>query len=167
MVFVGERRAEERHDPVAHHLVHRALVAVDGLHHAFEDRVKDPARLFGIAVGKQLHRTLQVSEEHRHVLPFAFHGALRRENLLGEMLWDVGFRGSETGGPWTGRGRSVNGRSAAIAELTSSLDLRPTARPDATTECRPALPAESCPFTVLRLAAGTLHAEPPRSGRVR
>ena len=34
VVLVRQRRAEERHDPVAQHLVHGALVAVDGLHHA-------------------------------------------------------------------------------------------------------------------------------------
>jgi hypothetical protein len=32
MVLVGYRRAEQRHDPVAHHLVHGALVAVDRFH---------------------------------------------------------------------------------------------------------------------------------------
>ena len=52
VVLVGERGAEERHDPVAHHLVHRALVAVDGVHHPLEDRVQEPARVLGIAVGE-------------------------------------------------------------------------------------------------------------------
>ena len=33
VVLVGKRRAEERHDSVAHDLVHGALVAVDGVHH--------------------------------------------------------------------------------------------------------------------------------------
>jgi hypothetical protein len=41
VVLVGEWRAEERHDPVAHHLVHRALVAVDSLHHPLEDGVEN------------------------------------------------------------------------------------------------------------------------------
>ena len=36
VVLVGERRAEERHDAVAHDLVDRALVAVDRLHHVLE-----------------------------------------------------------------------------------------------------------------------------------
>ena len=55
VVLVGERRAEQRHDAVAHDLVDRALVAVDGLHHPLEDRVEDAAGLLGIAVGEQLH----------------------------------------------------------------------------------------------------------------
>jgi hypothetical protein len=63
MVFVGEWRTEERHDAVAHHLVNRALVPVDRLHHSFEDRVEKLARLLRITVGEQLHRTLQVGEQ--------------------------------------------------------------------------------------------------------
>jgi hypothetical protein len=55
VILVGEGGAEEGHDAVAHDLIHRALVAVDGLHHAFQYRVKELARLFGVAVGKQFH----------------------------------------------------------------------------------------------------------------
>jgi hypothetical protein len=39
VVLVGEGCAEQSHDPIAHDLVHRALVAVDGLHHAFKNWV--------------------------------------------------------------------------------------------------------------------------------
>ena len=72
MILVGERRAEQRHDAVAHHLVDRALVAMDGLHHPFEHRVEDAPRLFGIAVGEQLHGALEVGEEHGDLLALAF-----------------------------------------------------------------------------------------------
>ena len=78
VVLVGERRAEERHDPVAHDLVHGALVAVDGLHHPLEDGVEELARLLGVAVGEQLHRALEVGEEHRDLLALAFEGAPSR-----------------------------------------------------------------------------------------
>ena len=71
MVLVGERGAEERHDPVAHDLVDGALVAVDGFHHALEHGVEELARLLGIAVGEQLHRALQVGEEHGDLLALA------------------------------------------------------------------------------------------------
>jgi hypothetical protein len=47
VILVGERRAEQRHDPVAHHLVDGALVAVHGLHHALEHGIEDLARLLG------------------------------------------------------------------------------------------------------------------------
>ena len=76
VVLVGERRTEERHDPVAHHLVHGALVAVDRLHHPFEDRVEKLARLLRITVGEQLHRALQVGEEHGHLLALTLERAL-------------------------------------------------------------------------------------------
>ena len=46
-----DRRAEQRHDPVAHHLAHRAAVLLDGFAHVLEHRIEQLARLFRIAVG--------------------------------------------------------------------------------------------------------------------
>ena len=92
VVFVGDRRPEERHDPIAHHLVDRALVVVNALHHPFEDRIQDLPGLLGVTVGEQLHGALQVGEEDGDLFPFAFEGGLRRENLLGEVPGDVGLR---------------------------------------------------------------------------
>jgi hypothetical protein len=74
VVFVGDRRAEQRHDPVAHHLVHRALVAVDGLHHELENGIENLASLLGVAVGEQLHRALEVGEEDCDLLALALEG---------------------------------------------------------------------------------------------
>jgi hypothetical protein len=36
VILVGQRCAEQRHDPIAHHLVDGAFIAVDGLHHSRE-----------------------------------------------------------------------------------------------------------------------------------
>jgi hypothetical protein len=55
VVFMGERRAKKSHDPVAHHLVDRALVVMDRFHHPFEDRIEYLASFFGVSVGEQLH----------------------------------------------------------------------------------------------------------------
>ncbi len=55
VILVGEGGAEEGHYPIAHDLVDRALVAVDGLHHLLEDGVEELARLLGVAVGEQFH----------------------------------------------------------------------------------------------------------------
>ena len=88
-----ERRAEQRHDAVAHHLVDGALVAVDGLHHAFEHRVEELPRLLGIAVGQQFHRALQVGKQHRDLFALAFQGTAGRQNLLGQIGGRVGQRG--------------------------------------------------------------------------
>jgi hypothetical protein len=41
---------------------------VHRLHHPFEDGVEERARLLGVAVGEQLHRALEIGEEHGHLL---------------------------------------------------------------------------------------------------
>jgi hypothetical protein len=51
MILVGNRSAEDRHDPVAHHEADGAFVTMDGLHHAFEHRVEELPRLLGVTVG--------------------------------------------------------------------------------------------------------------------
>ena len=89
VVLVRERRAEERHDPVAHDLVDGALVAVHRLHHPLEHAVEQLARLLRVAVGEQLHRALEVGEEDGHLLALALERALRREDLLGEVAGRV------------------------------------------------------------------------------
>jgi hypothetical protein len=86
MILVGERRAEERHDPVAHDLIHRTLVAMDSLHHVLEYGIEDLPGLLGVAVGQQFHRAFQVSEEHGDLLALAFQGRLGRQDLLGQMF---------------------------------------------------------------------------------
>jgi hypothetical protein len=113
VVLVRNRGAEQRHDPVAHHLVHRALVAVHGVHHVCEDRVEDLARFLGIAVGEQLHRALEIREEDGHLLPFAFERRLRGENSLGKMFRRVrlGRRGRH------GSARGRDSRAAFQTEL--------------------------------------------------
>ena len=78
MILMGQRRAEQRHDPVAHHLVHGALVAVDRLHHPLEHRVEELPGFLGVPVGEQLHRALEVGEEHRDLLALALEGGSSR-----------------------------------------------------------------------------------------
>jgi hypothetical protein len=95
VILVGQRRPEQGHDAVAHDLVDRALVAMDGLHHAFEDGVEEVAGLFGIAVGEEFHRALEIGEENGHLLPLPLQSRLRREDLLGEVLGGVGLGGAE------------------------------------------------------------------------
>jgi hypothetical protein len=83
MVFVCQRRAEQGHDPVAHHLVHRALVVMDGLHHALQHGVEEPARLFRIPIGEDLHRAFEICEEDAHLLALALQSALGSEDPVG------------------------------------------------------------------------------------
>ena len=70
VILVGEWRPEQRHDPVPHHLVNGALIAVHRVHHLLDDRVEQLARLLGITVGQQLHRALEVGEQDGHLLAF-------------------------------------------------------------------------------------------------
>ena len=156
VVLVGERRAEQRHDPVAHHLVDGALVAVDGLHHPLEHGVEELARLLGIAVGEQLHRALEVGEEHGDLLALALERALRGEDLLGEVLGGVGLGGGEAAG--LRRERSP----ARTAELLARRDGDATARagrlePGAT------VLAETAPASFSAWHRGHVMPEPPSS----
>jgi hypothetical protein len=113
VVLVGERRAKQRHDPVAHDLVHGALVAMHSLHHAFEDGVEELARLLGVAVGQELHRALEVREQYRDLLPLPFQGALRGQGLLGEVVRGITRRNRH--------GRSRGPRQCRAAEATEPL----------------------------------------------
>jgi hypothetical protein len=91
VILVGEGRAEEGHDTVAHDLVHRAFVVVDGVHHVLEHGIEELARLFGIAIGEQLHGALEVGKEHRHLLALALEGGAGGEDLLREVPRRVGL----------------------------------------------------------------------------
>jgi hypothetical protein len=62
MVFVGDRRAENREDSVAGRLHHVAVVAPHRIDHQLDRRINDRARLFRIDVLHQLHRSLDVGK---------------------------------------------------------------------------------------------------------
>ena len=153
VVLVGDGRPEQRHDPVAHHLVHGALVAVDGLHHALEDRVEELARLLGIAVGQELHRPLEVREEDGDLLALAFQGGLGGEDLLGQVLGGVRLRGGRMN---RGRGASGYGLAALEAEARAPGKLCATGaarkrEAGSTAEAEPGV------GRVVLLAPGTRH----------
>ena len=113
MILVGDRRAEEGHDPVAHDPVHGALVAVDRLNHAFEHRVEELLRVLGVAVSKQLHRTLDVGEQHGDLLALALEGCPGGQDLVGKVLRRVTL----------GRGKAgiVRNRLQGMATLGAEL----------------------------------------------
>jgi len=92
VILVSQRRAKESHDPVAHHLVDGALIAVHGFHHVFQHRIENLPRLLGIAVSEQLHGTLHVGEQYSDLLALTFERALGCQNLFGEVLGRVGVR---------------------------------------------------------------------------
>ena len=160
VILVRERRAEERHDAVAHHLVHRALVAVHRFHHVLEHGVEERARLLGVAVGEQLHRALEVGEEHRDLLALALHGDLGGEDLLGEVPGRVGLRRRGLARRHCPR----EGPTTLAAELLRGGVRSATGRAHRR-QTRSALPAELHEGQVLVPAPRAVHAGSPPIGR--
>ena len=141
VILVGKRRPEQCHETITQELVDRTLVPVDLIQCELEELVQQCVHCLRAEPLRQGRRVRNVAEEHRKLLALAFQGGFRGQDLFGEVLGGVGLRRSETGRLWTGRWSSAKGRSAAIAELTSSRDLGTTARTNGT-KCRPALSAE-------------------------
>src|SRR5258705_7638324 len=154
MILVGQRRAEERHDAVAHHLVDGPLVVMDGLHHALQDGIQELARLLRIPVRQQLHRALQVGEEHRDLLALAFEGSLRGEDPFRQMTRRVRLGRAEL--RFRDAGWGDEAAAAASAELFTALV--PEAARRARGERKPALAAEPATFAALGVASRTPHA---------
>ena len=85
MVLMRDRRAEQRHDAVAHDLVDRALVAMHGIHHDADRAVEDAARFFRVGAFDDRERALDVGEQHRDVLALARQSRPGIEDALGEV----------------------------------------------------------------------------------
>jgi hypothetical protein len=65
---MGHGRAEEGHDPVAHHLVDGALVVMDSLHHSFgpiEQRPQGPPAM-RVKPDIVLEQTARAESDGRH-----------------------------------------------------------------------------------------------------
>src|SRR5262245_36661023 len=155
MILMRQRCPEEGHDAVAHDLVHRALVVMDGFHHPLEDGIQQLPRLLGVPVGEQLHRALQVGEEHCDLLALAFEGASRQKDALGQMLWRVALRGGESALYRCGRGHAC-WMGASRAELGCRRE-RSAALLARARQGRCALLAKAGVRLVVVLASGTLH----------
>src|SRR5262249_23464961 len=156
VVLMGERGAEQRHDPVAHDLIHRALVVMNRLHHALEHRIQELARLLGVAIGEKLHRPSEVGEEHGDLLALPFQRRLGGDDPFGQLRWRVDPGRTEF------LFLEVDGRdsrlSTASAELLGVL-IREAARLAHGAQRQTALTAKAAPLAVLGLAARTLHAQ--------
>src|SRR6266446_5982681 len=115
MILVRQRRAEERHDAVTHHLIHRALVSMDGVHHPLEDWIEELAGVLGVSLGEQLHGAFQIGEEHGHLLALAFERRPRRQDALGEMPGRMDARAARVRGAVVG----YEARAAPVAEAAA------------------------------------------------
>ena len=118
--------------------------------------IEQLARLLRIAVGEQLHRALEVGEEHGHLLALALEGGLGREDLLGEMFGRVGLR---RGYPPHRRG-AREGPPALAAELLRA-GVRGAAGGAHRRQPGSALPTELHGGEVVVLAPRAVHEGPP------
>ncbi len=71
VVLVGDRGAEDGHDPVAGEFVDGALEAAHLVGEDREEALHDPAPLLRVVLLGQVHRALDVGEEHRDLLALA------------------------------------------------------------------------------------------------
>ncbi len=82
MIFMGNGRPEQGHDPITHDLIDGPLVAMHGGHHPFQHRIKQLPGVLGIAVRQEFHGAFEVGKQHGHLLPLAFEGTAGGENFL-------------------------------------------------------------------------------------
>ena len=131
VILVGDRRAEQRHDAVPEKLIDRALVAVNRVQDHLEGAVHDGVDLLGIQALGHRREAGHVGEHHGDLLALSLDGALRREDLLGEMPRGVrGGRGESLGNAgrfrrrrdWA-RGRRRPGRRGAQAGAALTAEL--------------------------------------------
>ena len=91
MVLVRDRRAEQREDAVAGGLCDVTAVAMDRVHHQLERGIDNRARLLGVEVLDQLHRTLDVGEQRGDGLALALdrlqRAILRRDTNAEDIRW--------------------------------------------------------------------------------
>ena len=107
VVLVGDGRPEKRHDAVAHHLVHGAVVVMDGVHHQLRTGSRSLRASSGSRSASNSIDPFEVGEEHRDLLAFPFQRRFRRQDAFGEMLRRVLLRRS------TFRGRRSSGQARA------------------------------------------------------
>src|SRR4029450_3503147 len=64
VILVGNGGTEQGHDAVPQHLIHRALEAVYGGHHALQGRIEELLRGFGIEATDEFCGVLEVGKKH-------------------------------------------------------------------------------------------------------
>jgi hypothetical protein len=78
---MGDRGAEDRHDPVAGELVDGALEAGHRLRQQREEALHDLAPLLRVLLLGEVHRAADVGEQNRHLLALGI--------VLGKLVHDV------------------------------------------------------------------------------
>src|SRR5437867_3990632 len=102
MILMSDGYSKQRHKPIAQELVDGALVAVHGIERQFKEPIQQRMHVFGTKTCGNRGRVCQVTEQHRHLFPFAFQSAARGQYLFGEVFGGVGKRLSCMFGGWKG-----------------------------------------------------------------
>jgi hypothetical protein len=97
MVFMGNGGAKQGHNAVAEHLVDGTLEAVHGVHHAMDGGVEELLGGFGVEATNQLSGVFDIGKQHGDLLAFTGEGGASSQNLVGEIGWRVGQRGTVWG----------------------------------------------------------------------
>ena len=92
VVLQRDGGAEERHQPIAEELVHRALVAMDRLGHEPQDAVHDLVHRLRLELGGQPRGIDQVAEHDADLFPLPLHRPPRGQDPIDEVLRRVGVR---------------------------------------------------------------------------
>ena len=159
MVFVGDRRAKERKNTIAHGLGDVAFIAMHGDHHELQGRVNNGARVFRVEVLDEFHRTFDIGEQGGNGFPLAlsrptsFKRGLLSADTLGQMGRGVGVG---AGGWGLGVGRLGERRSALHTELGSG-DVLTAAVRTAILECASAFDTKLCAVRIVGVTLETLH----------
>ena len=91
VIRVGNGCPGEGHNAIVKHLIHRALVAVHGVHHNVASRVQQLLGGFRIKALDESGGVFDGGEEDGDLLAFACEGAFGSQNLLEQMLGCVGL----------------------------------------------------------------------------
>src|SRR5262249_23473128 len=129
-------------------LVDCPLETVDPVGENLEVAVHDPIPRLRIDLLAEVHRSLHVSEEHRHLLPLAFESGARCQDLFGEMFRRVG-----AGIRWRSWLRSLRERLPAITAESLSWPVLRAARAARERQLRAALGTEFPALAIVATAA--------------
>ena len=137
MVFIGDRRPEQRHQAVAIGAVDRAAKGVDRTDQAFEHRIEDRLRLLRVAVGDDLQRAPDVGEQQSDVFALGLQRRRRRQRRHREIGAAAAAEFLIDGVGEAARAGRSQQRAAAAAEAPAAPVVAATL---------PALHASTLPF---------------------
>ena len=89
MVFIGERRAEDRHEAIAQELIHGALEAMHFGQRTRKEIREQGMHRFGAERTRERGRVHHIAEQYRDLFLLTAQGVSIGEDLLREMGWGV------------------------------------------------------------------------------